>query len=362
VAILVDCDPPSKLRHTAERILANMGTPFEADGHTIVPHVTIGGALYGRDGGDIDTLRQNADLALYRSKESGRGRFIEYSAPLRASVTRRIQRINEVEAALNEGRVAPHYQPVVRLDTGQIVGVEALARLTRHDGGTIAAEYFQEALSEPRIGCRLTDKMLQRVATDVRSWLDRGIPFQHVGVNVSMADFQYDDLAGRMADAFGAVGVPLDHVVLEVTETVFVGGSEKGVAPAVERLRHLGLRVALDDFGTGYASLTHLLTFPVDIIKIDKSFVARLTGDSAGGVIVAALIDIARKLGMRVVAEGIETTEQAERLLDLGCMLGQGFLYYRAASFEETTRRLLDGAQGLRAQAEFGLSPPRRVA
>jgi EAL domain-containing protein (putative c-di-GMP-specific phosphodiesterase class I) len=122
------------------------------------------------------------------------------------------------------------------------------------------------------------------------------------------------------------------------------------------------LRVALDDFGTGYASLTHLLTFPVDIIKIDKSFIARLTGDSAGGVIVAALIDIARKLGMRVVAEGIETTEQAERLLDLGCVLGQGFLYYRAASFEETTRRLLDGASGLRAPAEFGLSPPRRVA
>ena len=138
-----------------------------AEEHTIVPHVTIGGALYGRDGNDIDTLRQNADLALYNSKKSGRGRFIEYSATLRTAMTEHMKRINELEAALKEDRVVAHYQPVVRLDTKEIIGVEALARLVTRDGGVVAAGYFQEALSEPRVARRLTGVMLRRVARDV---------------------------------------------------------------------------------------------------------------------------------------------------------------------------------------------------
>ena len=155
--------------------------------------------------------------------------------------------------------------------------------------------------------------------------------------------------------------VPLKHVVLEVTETVFVGGSDNLVASSVERLRGRGLRVALDDFGTGYASLTHLLTFPVDIIKIDKSFVERLVGDPASGVIVAALIDIAKKLGMPIVAEGVETLAQAEGLRALGCTLGQGFLFYRAAPFDETTTRLLKNAQWMQGPAASD-QPTRIVA
>ena len=362
IAILDDCRPPEKLRRIAQRILASMEAPFVAEEHTIVPHVTIGGALYGRDGNDIDTLRQNADLALYDSKSSGRGRFIEYSATLRTAMTEHMKRVNELEAALKEDRVVAHYQPVVRLDTKEIIGVEALARLVTRDGGVVAAGYFHAALSEPRVARRLTGVMLRRVARDVRAWIDLGIPFQHVGVNVSMADFQCDDLPARITKAFGDVDVPLKHVILEVTETVFVGGGDKVVASAVERLRSLGLRVALDDFGTGYASLTHLLTFPVDVLKIDKCFVSRLGGDTPGAVIVDALIDIAAKLGMRIVAEGIETAEQAEHLIALGCVLGQGFLYHRAASFEETTNRLLREAQELQVPPPPQSARARHVA
>jgi EAL domain-containing protein (putative c-di-GMP-specific phosphodiesterase class I) len=132
-----------------------------------------------------------------------------------------------------------------------------------------------------------------------------------------------------------------------VTETVLFGGGESQVAKSVQRLRSRGLLVALDDFGTGYASLNHLLTLPVDIIKIDKCFVERMVEDDAGGIIVAALIDIAKKLDIRIVAEGIETTEQAERLQSLGCVLGQGYYFYRPASFDQTTKRLLESAQGM---------------
>jgi len=362
VVVLDDCLPATRLSQTAERILTSMETPFVCDGQTIVPHVTIGGALFGRDGHDIDTLRQNADLALYDSKESGRGRFIEYDGRLRAAMTRRLRRINEVEAALNEGRIEAHYQPIVRLDTKEIVCVEALARLVSHDGGLVAAGYFQEALKEPRVARRLTDVMLKRVAADTRKWRGMGVPFQHVAINVSMADFQCGDLADRITGAFRDVDVPLEHVVLEVTETVLVGASDNIVANAVEHLRSLGLLVALDDFGTGFASLTHLLTLPVDIIKIDKCFVDRLVGDTTGGVIVAALVDIARKLGMRVVAEGIETAAQSECLRALECPLGQGFFYYRAASSEETSRRLLAEARRLRGQKEAQGGCSRHVA
>ena len=329
-----------------------METPFTYEGHTIIPHVTIGGALHGRDGVDSDTLRQNADLALYHSKENGRGRFVEFNDSLRIAMTRRSQAIRDLEAALNDRRILTHYQPIVRLDTGDIVGLEALARLRNREGEIIAAAYFQEALKERRVARRLTDQILEQVAADLRSWLDMGIPFQHAGINVTTADFQGEELADRIDAAFGKEGVPLNHLVLEVTETVFFGGSDSLVTESVKRLRSRGLRVALDDFGTGYASLTHLQTFPVDVIKIDKCFVERLVGDPTGEVIVAALIDIARKLGMRTVAEGVETEAQAKRLQELGCTLGQGFWFYRPASFEETTERLLDKAQWIAGKGE----------
>ena len=182
IAILDDCGPRAPPRQRSpSSVLASMEAPFVCEGHTIVPHVTIGGALYGRDGTDLDTLRQNADSALYNSKEHGRGRFVEYSEHLRIAMTQRMRWVNEVEAALHEGRIVAYYQPVVRLDTREIVGVEALARLRTEDGGIVAAGHFQEALKEPRVARRLTDLMLARVAADLRAWLDLGIPFQHVG-------------------------------------------------------------------------------------------------------------------------------------------------------------------------------------
>ena len=362
LVILDGCQKPGALKDAAERVLASMETPFTYEGRTIVPHVTIGGALHGRDGLDSDTLRQNADLALYHSKETGRGRFFEFNDSLRIAMTRRIQTIRDLETALNDGRIVTHYQPIVRLDTGDIIGLEALARLRNSEGQIIAAAYFQDALKERRVARRLTDVILEQVAADVRSWLDMGIPFQHAGINVTTADFQGEELADRITAAFGKKGVPLNHVVLEVTETVFFGGSDSLVSESVKRLRSRGLRVALDDFGTGYASLTHLQTFPVDVIKIDKCFVDRLVGDPTGEVIVAALIDIARKLGMRTVAEGVETEAQAKRLHELGCTLGQGFWFYRPASFQETTERLLDRAQWVGKEGEADARRRRSVA
>jgi EAL domain-containing protein (putative c-di-GMP-specific phosphodiesterase class I) len=189
--------------------------------------------------------------------------------------------------------------------------------------------------------------MMQLVACDVRAWINMGIPFQHVGINVSSADMHGGTLAKVLIEAFERENVPLHHVILEITETVYMGDEDQIVHKAIKSLRSKGLKVALDDFGTGFASLTHLLTVPVDIIKIDRQFVEGLAPDLAGMAIIEGLIGIAQKLNIRVVAEGIEGEEQARLLQRSGCVLGQGYLFSRAVDRFATTELLLDRAQEL---------------
>jgi EAL domain-containing protein (putative c-di-GMP-specific phosphodiesterase class I) len=182
--------------------------------------------------------------------------------------------------------------------------------------------------------------MIVRVATDMRRWLDMGLPFQHVGINLAAADFHAGNLQERLCSIFADANVPLRHVILEVTESVYLGERDHVVADEIKALRVGGMRVALDDFGTGFASLTHLLTVPVDIIKIDRSFVERLVSGDAGAIIVEGVMSIADKLGIRVVAEGIETDGQLAQLLDFGCTLGQGFLFSKAVDRHAATSLL----------------------
>ena len=337
-AVLVaDCRDAMDLGEAATAMLTAVRGPIKAGDQTLDPHITVGGALFGDDGADGASLCQNADFALYHAKEVRRGGYVRFSPDLRTSMLERVRMVRNLDQAMLEGRILPYYQPVVRLDTSEIIGVEALARMRMPDGRIAEASEFHAGLSDPRIAYQMTGQMLEQIARDVRSWLDLGMDFQHVGINVTTGDFQRGDLEQRIVDAFARTGVPLKHVVLEVNEAVYMSGIDQRVPKAVGALRQHGLLVALDDFGTGFASLTHLLSFPVDIIKIDRSFVNRLGDDRAGDVLVGAIIDIARKLDMRVVAEGIETPAQAALLDAFGCTLGQGYLFSRPASFEETT-------------------------
>ena len=187
--------------------------------------------------------------------------------------------------------------------------------------------------------------MMNIVARDVRAWLDQGIWFQHVGINAASTDFQNDDLLKVIEAAFEREDVPLKHVILEVTESVYMGQAGDTVARQIQKMRANGLRVALDDFGTGFASLTHLLSVPVDIIKIDKSFVARMEPESRAAAIVEGILGIAAKLDIKVVAEGIETASQAAQLKGMGCTLGQGYLFSRPVDRQSVTKLLFAKAQ-----------------
>ncbi len=316
----------SEMRAVATAIIAAMARPLDHDGNGILPSVTIGAAL-ADGGGDSDKLRQDADFALYHAKETRRGGYVRFKDDLRSSMIRRLQTKRDVAMALTEGRMAAHYQPVVRIDTGEIVGLEALARMRMPDGRIAPAGEFQEALSDPKVAYRLTTQMLAAVATDIAAWQRAGLDIQHVGLNVTSADFEKGDLVQRVLRAMERVGVPPRHLVIEITEQVFMGGSRNAVARTIDALREHGICVALDDFGTGFASLTHLLDFPVDIIKIDRSFIAAAQTSAKSSVIVEAMVRIANRLDMKIIAEGIETQAQAEWLRAKGGRLGQGFLY-----------------------------------
>lgn len=331
----------------AARLFEALEAPAESDGHSIVPAATIGGAVIMPGDAGAETVYQNADFALYHAKETGRGGFVRYWPGIGTRMTHRRDAIRDVSAALAEGRIEAHYQPAVRLDTQEIVGVEALCRLRTSDGALLPAESFHEATSDARVADELTSRMLSIVAGDVRYWLDAGIPLRHVSVNVAPADFYTGDLLQKLEQSFGRVGAPLDCLIVEVSEDVSAGARDKVVGREIERLRSKGLRVALDDFGTGHASLTHLLSVPVDAIKIDRSFIARLWPEDPSMAIVQGLIDIARQLNIQVLAEGIETEVQASQLWTMGCLIGQGFAFSRAVDRDAMTGLLRKHAHGL---------------
>ncbi|WP_244426242.1 putative bifunctional diguanylate cyclase/phosphodiesterase [Rhizobium mesoamericanum] len=310
----------------ARRLIRCVTRPLKIDGSTITPKITIGGA-FAAHCESVSELSQNADFALYHAKETHRGGYVQFESGLRTRIERRLKTTRELEQAILENRLSPHYQPIVSSANGDVIGFEALVRMSRSDGSIIAAAQFHEALTDATISHRVTTQMLEHAAADMRRWLDDGLSFGRVGINISTADFMRGDLETRIRATFSRHGVPLNHLLLEVTETVFMQGSEEKVAETLQRLRNKGVLVALDDFGTGYASLTHLRSLPVDIIKIDRSFIDTMLADSSSMAIVELVFDLAKKLGLKVTAEGVETFGQVARLLELGCRSLQGYFF-----------------------------------
>lgn len=325
----------------AKAILEVLAAPAECDDHVVIPSATIGIAMNSAAEKSPDSVHRNADFALYHAKETNRGGFTWYAPHLDTTITHRATAARDVAAALASGRIDAHYQPIVDLATREIVGFEALCRLITESGDLVPAASFQEATSDARVATRLTRRMMAVVASDIRKWLDLGVPFRRVAINISSADLHGGELCTQLTETFGAKHVALGHLILEVTESVYMRERDHVVPRTINALRDKGLGVALDDFGTGFASLTHLLTVPVDILKIDKSFVDRLAPDDASSAVVEGLISIAHKLGIRLVAEGVETELQRSLLRNFGCSYGQGYLFAKPLHREAATALLM---------------------
>lgn len=327
LAILADT---SEVVPLAQRILDSLRQPADCGGHVLVPSITIGAAIRSIDDKSGVVMRQNADLALYHGKEDGgRGTLVLYAPELRTRMNRRLRAIDQLRRAIAEDRIEARYQPIARLDTGEVLSFEALARIRERDGRIIPAYEFHEAFADARNAAEVTRIMLRAVASDLRLWIDAGIQVGRIAVNLAPADFAHGKLCDDVKAIFAEANAPLDRLTLEITETVYLGRRDVLVQNQMDALRKMGVKLALDDFGTGYASLTHLIFTPVDTLKIDKSFVDHLTddGEAGGAAVINGLMRIAEKLGMEVVAEGVESVAQRERLVALGCKLGQGHLF-----------------------------------
>lgn len=338
-AVIATLDTAGSLHTAARAIGAAVDAPCDCAGHVVHPSATMGGALI-QPGRSSETIRQNADLALYHAKERARGRFITYQDGMGTAISERYRAIREVTAALAEQRIEAFYQPIINMKTGAVFGLEALCRMRNADGSITPAAAFHEATKDARVAAKLTRVMLDKVAADMARWSAMGLGGFHIGVNVASADFHNGNLREGLDETFSRPGASRDRLVIEVTESVYLDQRDRAIADEIGRLRSEGVKVALDDFGTGFASLTHLMTIPIDAIKIDKSFTRGVTETGPSRVITEGLVQIARRLGLTVIAEGVETAEQAGQCLEIGCSLGQGYLYSKAAPFALVTEMI----------------------
>lgn len=328
------------MRKTAGSLLEVLSRPVECGQFSLVAEASIGGAIVAGDEARPDDVRYKADLALYHAKTNGRGGFAQYAKAIGKRMVARISSIESLDAALKEGRIEAWYQPVVRLADRRIVGFEALCRMVSPTGEIISAASFADAAADARVASVLTHRMLAAVAEDMRSWRDLGIDFGYVAVNVTAVDLRGGRL-GETLDRHFSDERLMKRLILEVTESIYIGERDRLAFEALSALRRRGVYIALDDFGTGFASLTHLLELPVDFIKVDQTFTARLPDDEVSATIIAGLVAIADKLGASVTAEGVETEAQAARLRELGCRVGQGFLFSRGVPRSEAARLLM---------------------
>jgi diguanylate cyclase (GGDEF)-like protein/PAS domain S-box-containing protein len=311
-------------------IQARMRAPFVHGGRVLDFGLSLGASLFPAHGNTARDLLKNADVALYAAKAAGRATVTLYEPQMREDLRRRVSMVQLARNAIDDDRVVPYYQPKLDLQTGRVDGFEALLRWRNPTGRICLPGALEAAFEDLEVAAAISDRMIDRVIADMRTWLDRGVAFRHVAVNAAAAEFRRDNFAERVLESLRRADIPTRCFQLEVTETVFLGRGAEYVHRALALLNTQGVKIALDDFGTGYASLRHLKQFPVDIIKIDQSFVRDMEVDPGDEAIVRAVINLGKSLGIHVVAEGIESAAQAERLQRLGCDFGQGFLFSKA--------------------------------
>jgi len=326
-AIIVDeLDQVDGVISQANGILEALTETHVVGGHDVHIDASIGITVYPHDGRDPDVLLKNADLALYRAKEEGRGNIQLYRHELHLRVIERHAIERDLRIGINANQFVLYYQPKVDLSTGDIAGVEALIRWRHPERGLVAPDVFIPVAEESGIICDLTDWVLTEACRQIREWMDEGVGPVSVAVNVSALDLRRPDFTDRVAATLIGAGVSPKYLEIEVTESTMMRDVDQ-VIGTLRRLRAFGVSISIDDFGTGYSSLAYLQRFPVQRLKIDRSFVMDMSMDVNSHAIPRLIIDLARNLGVGVLAEGVETQEQREILTSMGCEEAQGYLF-----------------------------------
>jgi len=324
----------------AEKLLHAIDQPLSIGSRQLYVTASIGIALYPNDGTDAETLVKNADSALYRAKDLGRNNYQLCTPELKVRAQERLVMENSLREAFERKEFVVYYQPVVSLVTGRTCGMEALVRWNHPERGLIQPDEFIPIAEDTRLIVPLGEWVLRTACRQAMEWRALGLTFNRVSVNLSPRQFQQKDLIAMVTSALQDCGLDPRSLELEITETAAMQNADIA-AEALHELRASGVTIAMDDFGTGYSSLTYLKRFPIDTVKIDKSFVRDIETSTGDAAIVSAVIRIARILGLRVVAEGVESEEQLSFLRKKRCQEMQGYLFSRPVPADDMTEILL---------------------
>ncbi len=333
VVILQDVSQPADAALLAARLLAEVGRPMTLAGHDLVASLSIGISLYPQDGDDITTLLKNADAAMYRAKDMGRNCYQFFVDELTDAGLEKLELENDLRRALERGELFLQYQPQVDLKNGKVIGVEALLRWRHPLRGMISPTIFIPLAEDIGVIGAIGEWVLRTACTDANVWNKAGLPVR-VAVNVSGRQISQDHVREKVEAALEASGLPARLLEVEVTESVLMKDAERAIT-TLGALKAIGVTLAIDDFGTGYSSLSYLKRFPLDKIKIDKSFVDGLPQNADDAAIATAIIAMAHSLQRTVIAEGVETEAQRDFLCAHGCDEMQGYLFSKPLGAQE---------------------------
>jgi diguanylate cyclase (GGDEF)-like protein/PAS domain S-box-containing protein len=331
VVLLEDVSDPILVATVAQKIIAAVAEGYVLAGREYHVTASVGASTYPDDAADAPTLLKNADLAMYRAKDQGRNTFQFYSSQLNVHSTQRLNLESGLRRAIEREEFILHYQPQVELRTGRITGAEALVRWLHPELGLLAPGRFITIAEESGLIVPIGEWVLRSACAAQRAWMDRGLPPLRVAVNLSARHFMRTDLARDVSTALAATGCDPARLELEITETSVMQDPER-VVGLLQQIREIGVSVAIDDFGTGHSSLAYLKRFPVDNLKIDRSFISDVPRDKNNVAITQAVIAMGHSLGMRVIAEGVETRAQHSFLLSQKCDEYQGYFFSKPLS------------------------------
>jgi len=320
---IADVEAPARV---ADKILRRLAEPFEVDGHMLGTSFSIGISVYPNDGVDASTLMKNADTAMYHAKENGRNTYRFFTEAMNANAMERLQIENHLRLALDHGELSVCLQPQVRLESGAIVGCEALVRWNSSTLGNVPPERFISIAEESGLIVPIGRWVLREACRFAMGWYKRGVRQVVVAVNISALQFRRDDIVMAVREVLDETGLSPECLELELTESLLMENAED-VLETVQRLKSLGVRLSIDDFGTGYSSLSYLKRFAVDRLKIDQGFVRDMVDDPDDAAIVRAIIQLGRSLKLDVIAEGAESRAQVDFLMREGCREAQGYFF-----------------------------------
>ena len=312
----------------AEKLLRVIEDRYQIGQHELSCTASIGIAVYPRDGDSLETLSMSADSAMYRAKKAGKNAYCFFLNDMQALSARTLMIENELRRALESQQLSLHYQPQLSLRTQQIVGAEALLRWNHPTLGQVSPGEFIPIAEESGLIQPIGDWALHAAAHQMHQWIDQGLPAMTVSVNLSALQFRHPDLIERVSSILREEALPANALELELTESATMDDPLRAIS-IIRKLRDHGVQMAIDDFGTGYSSMNHLKRFSASRLKIDQSFIRNVLNNTEDAAIIAAIIGLAHNLGMRTIAEGVESAGQLKFLERQGCDEIQGFLFAR---------------------------------